>query len=157
MKYQISPIRTLIDLNKDLTNFHLTFQVSSEKSKPFQILVIDQPTLDKTDKLEYETVTTGYLSGEVKADSNVYKSYYMLLRADEPTEVEVRVDITPLEAIKDSASLHTNNTNLYIGLLITVLVLVGVCILWSQRRGGEGKTVVPKINQSILAKLKSLN
>lgn len=94
--YQLGKVKKLIDLNHDMINFKANFEIKT-LSKPFQALIINQYTLDtvESSQLEYKQVDTS-ISGEVIADKNVYQNYYIILRSDEPTEVEVKLETTRL-------------------------------------------------------------
>jgi len=60
--YTLGKIKQLIDLNGDSTNFNLNFKVTAmDSSQPFNILVVDQTTLDNTPELNYKEVTKGQL------------------------------------------------------------------------------------------------
>ena len=44
--YTLDKIRQLIDLNGDSTNFDISFKVTSRNGEVFDIVVVDQTTLD---------------------------------------------------------------------------------------------------------------
>lgn len=94
--YQISSIRQLVDLNQDMINFNIDFHVKSENGEAFECLVIDQQTLDSEETLQYKKVP-GVINGSVSSYKNIYQSYYLILRADEPCNVEVTLNIERLE------------------------------------------------------------
>ena len=54
-KYQIGSIMKLIDLNKDTTNFDLSFQVTAENGNDFEMAIFDQSTLDEGD-IKYQKI-----------------------------------------------------------------------------------------------------
>jgi hypothetical protein len=66
--YSVSKVKQLIDLNGDSVNFEVSFKVSSRNKEPFEILVVDQATLDSDPNLQYKSVTNGIISGKVKKD-----------------------------------------------------------------------------------------
>jgi hypothetical protein len=95
--YKVNSQRQLVDLNGDSKNFDLTFTCTSKDSVPFQILVVDQATLDSTPNLQYKEAN-GTISGNIVADKDVYQNYFLVLRADKPCEVTVNTvkkDISP--------------------------------------------------------------
>jgi hypothetical protein len=51
MKYTISSIKQLIDLNGKSVNFHLSFSVRSLNKEPFDALVVTQEMLDSHEPL----------------------------------------------------------------------------------------------------------
>lgn len=93
--YSVSKKLQLIDINHDMINFRVRFQLSSDK--PFYALIVDQETLDNTDmkQIDFHYVQDS-LSGEVVSDKNTYQNYYILLKSDEPTDVLVQLFTTPL-------------------------------------------------------------
>ena len=88
--YQLSKIKQLIDLNGDSTNFDLTFKVTCKDSTPFNLLVVDQTTLDNTPNLQYKEVV-GTISGNIVADKNVYQNYFLILKSQSPCSVDVEL------------------------------------------------------------------
>lgn len=90
----ISQTNQLIDLNKDLTNFRASFSVECPENKEFQFLVADQTTLDN-ENLEFENSVGGKAAGELNFQEDVYQNYFLVLRCNEPTEVEVNCYIEP--------------------------------------------------------------
>lgn len=93
--YSVSKKVQLIDINHDMINFKVEFVLSS--SKPFYALIIDQETLDNTElqNIEFRLVEDS-ISGEVISNKNVYQNYYIILKSDTPTDVEVQLFTTPL-------------------------------------------------------------
>jgi hypothetical protein len=89
--HQIGKIKKLIDLNGETTNFDITFRVASRNKEPFEILVVDQTTLDNNPSLEYKKVDNGAISGNVIQDKNVYQNYFIILKADNPCECDVEI------------------------------------------------------------------
>jgi len=85
-------VKQLIDLNGDSTNFDITFKVVSRNHEPFDILVVDQTTLDSNPNLQYKRADKGEISGNLKHENNVYQNYFLILRADSPCECDVEVD-----------------------------------------------------------------
>ena len=95
--YTVNRHRQLVDLNGDSKNFDLTFTCTSADGAPFEILVVDQATLDSTPNLQYKKAN-GTISGNIVADKNVYQNYFLVLKADKPCQVAVKTikkDIQP--------------------------------------------------------------
>jgi hypothetical protein len=86
--YSISKIKKLIDLNHNMINFKVRFILTS--NQPFYALIVDQDTLDTTDNLQYKYVEDR-LSGEIISDKNTYQNYYIILKSDKPTNVDVEL------------------------------------------------------------------
>ena len=89
--HQVGKIKKLIDLNGDTTNFDITFRVSSKNKEPFDILVVDQTTLDNNPSLEYKKVENGAISGNVVQDKNVYQNYFIILKSENPCDCDVEI------------------------------------------------------------------
>ena len=90
--YSVTTQRKLVDLNGNLTNFDLTFTATSKDNAPFEIIVVDQETLDSVpaQNLEYKKAS-GSISGNIVADKNKYRSYHLCLRADQPCSVDIEI------------------------------------------------------------------
>ncbi len=93
--YSVSNKIQLIDINHDMINFKVEFELSSDK--PFYALIVDQDTLDNTEiqNIEFRYIENS-ISGEVVSDKNTYQNYYVVLRSETPTEVRVQFITTPL-------------------------------------------------------------
>lgn len=105
--YQVSRRAQLIDLNKDLTNFRLRFECHGEDPEvAYQVCVTNQTELDTTEMsaLAMRTVEGGSISGNIVADSNVYQNYFLVLKSDVDTNVQVIVDIEPIDPKVSSSS-----------------------------------------------------
>ena len=94
--YSVSKVKQLIDLNGDSVNFEINFKVSSHNKEPFEILVVDQATLDSDPNLQYKSVTDGLISGKVRKDKNVYQNHFIILKANNPCECDVEIQKTEL-------------------------------------------------------------
>ena len=88
--YTLGKIKQLIDLNGDSTNFNLSFKVSCKDNTPFNLLVVDQTTLDNSPKLDYKE-SKGTISGNIVADKNIFQNYFLILKSDTPCEVDVEL------------------------------------------------------------------
>ena len=81
----------LIDLNEETTNFDLTFKAKSLDNSHFDVLVVDQTTLDNNPNLEYKRAK-GEISGNIISDKNVYQNYFLCLKSEKPCDVEIIID-----------------------------------------------------------------
>ena len=88
--YSVNNQRKLVDLNGDSKNFNLTFTCTSDNNAPFQVIVVDQKTLDSVPNLQYKKAY-GTISGNIIADKNVYQNYFLILKADNPCRVTVTI------------------------------------------------------------------
>ena len=90
--YKVGKQRMLVDLNGNLTNFDLTFTATSKNGESFDIIVVDQETLDSSSasEMQYKTAE-GSISGNILADKNNYQNYYLCLKANKPTDVDIEI------------------------------------------------------------------
>lgn len=91
----------LIDLNKEYVNFDINFEVrSSDASKDFEMLVINQEQLNTIDltNLAMKKTRSGYISGNIVSDENKYQNYFLVIRAldEEPLDVDLDISIKPI-------------------------------------------------------------
>ncbi len=93
--YTVGNMKQLIDLNGDKTNFELKFKVSCSTGNEFDLLVVDQTTLDAGGDLQYKRAK-GQISGSLRSDKNLYQNWFLILKADETCDVEIEIDITEL-------------------------------------------------------------
>jgi len=106
--YSLSEHKQLVDLNGDSTNFDLTFTATSKDKSTFNVLVVNQTTLDNTQDFEYK-VAKGEISGNIISDKNVYQNYFLVLKADKPVDVVVTIDkqeIQPAQQEQHPASIQ---------------------------------------------------
>ena len=87
--YKLGKIKQLIDLNGDSINFDISFSVKCKDSTPFNLLVVDQETLDNED-LVYKDAKHS-ISGNIVADKNIYQNHFLILKSDTPCDVEVEI------------------------------------------------------------------
>ena len=88
---QLNNRQQLIDLNGDTVNFDINFTVSSKKGESFELLVVDQSTLDNNPQLEFQQVN-GTISGNVRTDKNIYQNYFLCMRAPLPCDVDILIN-----------------------------------------------------------------
>jgi hypothetical protein len=136
--YSIGKVKQLIDLNGDSINFEVDFNVESESGDPFDILVVDQTTLDNNPKIDYKTADEGKISGSITNDKNVYQNYFLILKADKDIKCKVSISKKelpktnfPLSKTTDRQSITSESERsidwLKVGIVIAVIG--GVCFL----------------------------
>lgn len=135
--YTLGPMKQLIDLNGDITNFDLTFTATSQDGSPFELLVVDQTTLDSNPSLEYKKAE-GTMSGNIVSDKGVYQNYFLLLKSDSKNECDVTIEIkeipqkVPLPPKKQQAPkplqrLQKPKSN--INWFVVLAFVIGLCVL----------------------------
>lgn len=88
--YKVTNRQQLIDLNGDTVNFDLTFTATAKNGESFEVVVVDQSTLDNNPNIEYKHAN-GSISGNIVSDKNIYQNYFLCLRAQQPCDVEVAI------------------------------------------------------------------
>ena len=94
--YTVTNIKQLVDINGDITNFKADFSVKSLNNGTFDLLVVDQTTLDSGETPEYKKVKS-HVSGSVSSDTNTYQNYFIILKADKPCDCEVVIDVVDIQ------------------------------------------------------------
>lgn len=90
--YTLGKHKQLIDLNGDLTNFEITVTVTAKDPKSvFDIVVIDEASLNNSETLEYKQAV-GTISSTIVNDNNIYKNYYVVMKADTPCQVDITLE-----------------------------------------------------------------
>ena len=82
----------LVDLNGETTNFDLTFTAKSTTGSEFDVLVVDQATLDSNPTLDFKRTNGGTISGNIVSDKDTYQNYFLCIKADNPTEINVTIN-----------------------------------------------------------------
>jgi hypothetical protein len=158
--YNLSTIKTLIDLNGDSINFEATFRIVSKNKQPFHVLVIDQTSLDNNPNPEYQLADKGEISGTIKQDKNVYQNFFILLKADKPCECEVLIDKRelpknnnlvlpqqlPIVQNTDNKTEEKSSFGLFKILFIigAILVIAYLFYLYSKKDSKQVENTVPK-------------
>ena len=115
-EYKIGTSPQLIDLNKDLKNFHLTFRCTSKiPNKPFSICALTQKELDQKgiESIDMKDAQ-GSISGTIISDDDAYHNYVLVVKSPEETDVVVEIqarEIPPNEDRKDIVVPPTENNN----------------------------------------------
>lgn len=111
-RFHISKRPQLIDLNNDLTNFRLSFECTSiPPESEYRLHVATQADLDKTDMQSFPFKTVrGKMNGNIIADENKYDNYFLVVFADQEMDLDVTIDIVPIEP-KTSPSQVDENSN----------------------------------------------
>lgn len=171
--YSVSKVKQLIDLNGDSVNFEVNFKVSSQNKEPFDILVVDQTTLDNNQNLQYKNVTNGTISGKVKQDKNVYQNHFIILKAENPCNCDVEIlktelpetreplpqnsEYSPVVQVKQQVSKKEFNSDkndgfhwIKIVLIVGFIAGVGLTLYWVSQRY-EKDLVTPGVTASTLA------
>ena len=98
-KVEITQRHQLIDLNKNLVNFKLDFNVRSLEEKEFDAVVMCQSEINNYDKLENIEMkkAPGKIGGTIIADNNKYENYFIILKSNEVQTVEITNTIEEIQ------------------------------------------------------------
>ena len=135
-KYSVNKVKQLIDLNGQLTNFDVKFTVTSKDKASFDLLVVDQTTLDSISNLEYKKIEGGSVSGNITYDKNIFQNHYLILKSDNPVECEVTIERNEIQPVKNYIDSSTKTPFkkdslslkkiLIIVLIIVLIAVVGI-------------------------------
>jgi hypothetical protein len=145
--YTLGKIKKLVDLNGDTVNFDINFRVKSKNNQPFEMLVVDQTTLDSNPNIEYKKVVNGEISGNLVHDKNIYQNYFLILKSENPCECEVEIQKkelpkTPPPPVPTVMENYQNNDNSKkswfkmktILLIVLVIGILGYGYYWYSNR-----------------------
>lgn len=87
----LSKIKQLIDINENLVNFDINFKITTKNNEPFDMVIVDQNTLNNNPNLEYKKVN-GSISGNIKNNNNIFQTHFLVIKADNPCECLIILD-----------------------------------------------------------------
>lgn len=171
---ELSSRHQLVDLNKKLVNFKLDFNVVSLNDKEFEAIVIHQSDINKHDSLDTIQMKTApkKISGDIIADNNVYENYFLILRSNEPQNVEIRTIIQEIEPrIEENLEMEQEDgktekavpfykTRGCWALIAIALILLGFYLKdhffkkTSSNIGNTSPTIVQSLNEEVVQPLK---
>ena len=132
MKVKIGKVQQLFDLNNNIKNFHSTFTIQSTNSTPFFAVVADQSTLDSGSSLQFKYAQDGSLSGEVRQDEDENKSWYLVLKSDQPNEVDISIDtkqVPPRMSNVQKSVQNPNNNKKVSHIVITLVIVASIAMI----------------------------
>lgn len=91
--YDINELKKLIEINENKTNFRANFSLKSANGEPFKALVISEKDLNSGDKIAYQDITDGYITGSISNDNGVFQTFFILLKSDKPIKCEVVIQL----------------------------------------------------------------
>lgn len=133
---ELTPRHQLIDLNKNLKNFKLEFNVKSLTNKDFDAVVMRQSELNDYDKLENIEMKNapGKIGGTIIADNDKYENYFIILKSSEPNSVEISKVVEEIEPKEDIDEIEPEveedyKKPIYMNRGFWVLILIGLVLL----------------------------
>ena len=164
----LSKTQQLVDLNEDLVNFELTFTVTSHTKKPFNMIVVDQSTLDNNPNLEFKNVDHT-ISGDIISDKNIYQNYFLCLKADTPCDVDVEIEKkeippnltspAPTENAIENENNQKSNMVKYLAILGIILLVCGFLYYMYTKKNKDisNESVMQKVNTPFILPRNTFN
>ena len=110
-KYSINQFKQIIPLNENIVNFELNFDIQSENNLPFKAVVLSEEDLNSEKPINYQEVTNGVINGNIVNDKGVYQLYYLLLKADQPVDCNLTLDIKEIPVNPEIVRLQQEEIN----------------------------------------------
>ena len=109
--YKTSRVQQLIDLNEDLTNFKLRFNLTSKNNEEFDMAIADQYTIDNSPEEIVFKKVKNTISGTIVSDKNVFQNHFLILKSsgENPAEVEVLINKQEISPNPESLQEQENN------------------------------------------------
>jgi hypothetical protein len=131
---------TLLDLNENVKNFHIHFNITTPQNKKFYMSITTQENLDEGKDIEFKEVD-GEIQGEFTADNNIYSNYILCLKANEPTEINVNTkitkiaDIIPLENVESEVKEKVKDESIFSPgtwkiIISVIILLIGLGLIY---------------------------
>ena len=163
-KYNVSRMKTLIDLSGNYENYKLAFRLQS--NSPFYALVLSQSTLDTTEDADLDFVyVENELEGEVISDHKVTEPYYLILKSSKPCDVNVTFHFTELPpsperrpsireddmptAYAPVRESHKSSYSMYVFYILLVLFIIAVVYMWRAGNSRPPATLLNYYNQCV--------
>ena len=89
-RISLTPQTQLVDLNGNLTNFEIYFNVKEENGKSFKLAVVDQTMLDQGVDIKYQDVN-GEIDGELNSRKGIYQNYFICLKSETSGIVDITI------------------------------------------------------------------
>lgn len=162
MLYTISKLKQLVDLNGEYSDFSTTFTVTpNDNTLEYESAVVNQTDIDSGAEIQYRRVK-GPLSGTIQNDNGVYQNYFLCIRSDAEQQVDIDVQLTPIEreppppppppqqinqqqieqhVVEDEVS-QRNWTNIKYVAIFLVLLGGGFLLYYFYKKDNKGETII---------------
>lgn len=164
---ELSPRHQLVDLNKKLVNFKLDFNVVSLNDKEFEAVVMNQTDINKYDNLDIIEMKTApkKISGNIIADNNTYENYFLILRSNDPQNVEIKTIVEEIPPRQEEPFVEEENSTVAKSspfyktrgcwaLIAIAVILLGFYLKDHFFKKTKGKDVVTSIQENIVTPVK---
>jgi hypothetical protein len=91
--YHITGTKTLVDINKDTTNFEAEIIVRG--TTDFSVCILSQTELDNG-KIDYKKIDKKIYRDFISNLNNIYQNYFLVLKSENPQDVEVVIKLKTL-------------------------------------------------------------
>lgn len=164
---ELSPRHQLLDLNKKLINFKLDFNVVSLNDKEFEAVVMNQTDINKYDNLDTIEMKTApkKISGNIIADNNTYENYFLILRSNDPQNVEIKTIVEEIPPRQEEHFEEEKSTTVVKSspfyktrgcwaLIAIAVILLGFYLKDHFFKKTKGRDVVTSIQENIVTPIK---
>lgn len=163
--YNLQNVNIMADLNQGSTNFIVNFEASSSGKIPFKVAALNQQTLDSGDMPDFHTSdSNGQITGTVEENSNEFQNYFLVMNAESPCDVELKIEKTELpynhaletqqtqqiqhESTQNDSHTHgepikkrtNSNASYYTVSIILIVALVGSLWLFFNQEDSSGES-----------------
>lgn len=137
IKITVDKRQRIIDLNKDIKNFTLNFEIKEKDNRNFLMQILSQKKLDEEniDDLEMKPVD-GAISGTVEHNDDEYENYVLVLKNENEEEIEIELNLDIIETYPDVENVNnlenskndeeykkSNNKYYYILIILIFIIL----------------------------------
>lgn len=155
----LTKVKQIVELNKELINFNISFHVQTKDGKPFKAAVVEETALHNDKNIPFE-LFDGELSGTISSVDNVKYNYMLILSSDVPTAATIHIERERLADFIPSAQPEQPTTTPFltrdqIKMIIGVIILLIVIYKLSSIQTNK-VSVIENTSISVLDKMKSL-
>jgi flagellar biosynthesis GTPase FlhF len=111
--YTTGKVQQLVDLNEDLTNFKLRFNLTSKNGEEFDMAITDQYTIDNNNEDIVFKRVKNTISGTIVSDKNVFQNHFLILKSagEKPADVEVVINKQEIPPNPESVAEQNDTRN----------------------------------------------
>lgn len=99
-RYNLTQRQQLVDVNNSLVNFEANISATSLDQTPFDAIVVTQKELEASPQLDFKRVEQGVFGVSISQNKNVYENFFLVLRSDVTTTVDVTVEVVELPMLE---------------------------------------------------------
>jgi len=123
-------LKKIIPINENFAQFRAAIAVKSN-GEPFKAAIVSQTRLEEKGAIEYQAAADGYIDYNITQNNNTPQMFFLVLLAAKEIEVEVSLDVQPLQVQAPPTSTRPPRTASGINwALILVLIAVLGGVVW---------------------------